>query len=177
MFRTLCMPLCAHVELVTPVRHTKEDSVLPSWFDSRHTFVTPGIMKRIFSAKCGCARAILRPLRSSAAVLPSGPLLHLSTIATEYFTSHGRTGRPPGNSLPKRLTKQATLVRTASFTSFTALSANPPLCESYRALSFILTVTPANFNAVAADAFRARMAGSLSDLRRTSAKPLQTRRS
>ena len=30
--------LCAHVELVTPVRHTKEDSVLPSCFDSRHSF-------------------------------------------------------------------------------------------------------------------------------------------
>ena len=46
--------------------------------------------------------------------------------------------------------------------------ANPLLCESYSALSSVLTFTPANFNAVAADSFRAKIAGSLSDLMRTS---------
>ena len=30
--------LCAHVELITPIGHTKEDSTLPSWFDSRNPF-------------------------------------------------------------------------------------------------------------------------------------------
>ena len=56
-----------------------------------------------------------------------------------------------GNSRPKRLTRQAKCFRAASFTTFTALSANPLLCESYKALSSVLTVTPANFNAVAVD--------------------------
>ena len=40
--------LCAHVEVVTPVGHTKEDSVLPSCFDSCHTLPDPGIKKRSF---------------------------------------------------------------------------------------------------------------------------------
>ena len=56
---------------------------------------------------------------------------------------------------------------TSTFASFTALSANPLLCESYSALSSILTFTPASFNAVAADSFRTKIDGSLSDLTRT----------
>ena len=39
-------------------------------------------------------------------------------------------GCSPVNSCPKRLIRQARFVRTASFTSCTALSANPLLCES-----------------------------------------------
>ena len=62
---------CAHEELVTPVVHTKEDSVLPSWFNSCHTLRDRRIMKRIFSSKCGSARANSRPLRSSHAVFPA----------------------------------------------------------------------------------------------------------
>ena len=57
--------LCAHVELVTPIRHTKKDSVLSSRWTLAVPFVTPRIMKRIFSAKCGSARANLRSLHSS----------------------------------------------------------------------------------------------------------------
>ena len=34
--RNLCMPPCAHVELITPIGHTKEDWVLPCWFNSCH---------------------------------------------------------------------------------------------------------------------------------------------
>ena len=46
--------------------------------------------------------------------------------------SQARAGLgPPGNSCPKRLTRQAKFVLTASFASFTALFANPLLCESF----------------------------------------------
>ena len=124
--RTLCMPFSAHVEIVTPIRHTKEDPVLPLGSTLATPFVTPGIMKRIFSAKYDSAR-------------------HRFAIAAEYLTNQGRTGCPPAKSCPKRRTRQTKFVRRASFTSFTALSANPLLCESYKALSSVSTITPVNF--------------------------------
>ena len=136
--------------------------------------VTPsGRLRR--SSGPGKRHARLQPadFSGSQAELNEIGVAHLFSIATEYFTSHGRIRCPPGNSRPKRLTKQARFVRTASFVSFTALSANPLLVESYRTLSSPLTFTPANFYAVAVDSFRARMACSLSDLMRTSVKPLQ----
>ena len=125
-------------------------------------------MKRIFSA-CSCALAPFAQLTSCLAIWTSSAPVH---------HRHGVLHKPtqdwvsPGNSCPKRLTRQAKFVLTASFASFKALSANPLLCESYSALSSVLTFTPANFNAVAADSFRAKIAGSLSDLVRTSVKPL-----
>ena len=86
--RTLCMPLSV------PTKSSSLRSDTPRKIPSSHLrstlatpFVTPRIAKRIFSAKRGSARANLRPLHSSKAVLPSGPLLHLFTIATVYFTS------------------------------------------------------------------------------------------
>ena len=120
--------------------------------------VTPGMMKRIFSTKCGSARANLRPLRSSQTVLPSGPLVHLLTIATEHLTSQVRTGCPPGNSCTKRLTKQAKFFLTAICRIFhsTLYQHVAFASRTVSALSSILTFTPANLNAVAANSFRTK---------------------
>ena len=46
--QTSCEPLCAHVELVTSITQTKEDSVLPSRFDSRHILRCPSPRKNTF---------------------------------------------------------------------------------------------------------------------------------
>ena len=116
----------------------------------------------------------LAPLAQLVGCLAIWTSSALFTIATEYFTSQGRrTGCPRGNSCPQCLTTFAKVVRTASFTSFTALTASPLLRESYSARSSALTATPAGFNAVAADSVRAKIAGSVSDLTRTSVRPLQ----
>ena len=55
--RTLCMSLCADVELVTPVRHTEDDP--------RHRSGDDRDLERIFYAQCGSARANLRSLPNS----------------------------------------------------------------------------------------------------------------
>ena len=110
--RALCVPLSVPTQSSSDTPRKIPSSHLGSTLAT--PFVTPGNEEDLFSnmRQCSCELA--------PAVLPSGPLLHLFTIATEYFTSQVGTGCPPGNSCPKRLTRQAKFVLMASFQSFTA---------------------------------------------------------